>query len=173
MWKPTHVIVHHSWSPDTAAMNAHGIRAFHMSYAKDGIILDQWEAEKMIEDGVPGVKKPWSDVGYHYLVEKVAEQYVTIVGRPLWRYGAHCKSGGMNGKALGVCVVGNFDVECPKPKQWEATIKIVGSLAIVFGIPIERVRGHRDYADYKSCPGKLFDMSLFRNDIKDYVLKKY
>jgi hypothetical protein len=121
---------------------------------------------------------PWKDIGYHYGVELIWVNppqslltltgeskggYEILVGRNLDENGAHCI--GMNSKAIGICFLGNFDLAPPPADQWAAGILFVRSLCRVLDIPISCVVAHRDYA-IKTCPGKLFDMDLFRKDLK-------
>lgn len=93
--------------------------------------------------------------------------YEVLLGR-LWdEEGAHCREGGMNRRALGVCLVGNFD-EAPPPRgQWEAAVRLVRWMARLYEVPVERVVGHRDYAPYKTCPGRAFSLEAFRRAIWD------
>jgi N-acetyl-anhydromuramyl-L-alanine amidase AmpD len=79
--------------------------------------------------------------------------------------GAHTKQEGMNSKAFGICCVGNFDEHRPPHEQWWLCKKLTRALMDVFEIPIENVRGHRDFAPYKSCPGTLWDMDRFREEL--------
>jgi len=46
----------------------------------------------------------WSDIGYHYLVEKDGR---TRHARPEWRIGAHVR--GYNKSSVGVAVMGNYE----------------------------------------------------------------
>jgi len=102
-------------------------------------------------------------------------------GRSLEIGGAHVK--GYNNVAIGVNLVGWFDnyiidyknkVKIPNPgfknptnKQWESLINLVKDLMIEYGIPIENIRGHREFPNvYKSCPGYNFNMDEFRAIIK-------
>jgi N-acetyl-anhydromuramyl-L-alanine amidase AmpD len=80
--------------------------------------------------------------------------------------GAHCKQAGMNRNSIGVCFVGNFDEVPPPPEAWEAGLKVVAYFCKRYGIPIENIIAHRDYATYKTCPGKLFDMAKFKMDLE-------
>jgi len=38
----------------------------------------------------------------------------------------------------------------------------------IFNVPAENIKGHRDYAK-KSCPGKKFDLALFREIVKQFI----
>lgn len=86
------------------------------------------------------------------------------VGRR-WRRqldGAHCKAGGMNKKAIGICFVGDFETgHGPSDAQLFAGITLVKHLAVKFSIPSANIIGHDqvDEAD-TLCPGKHFPIEL-------------
>lgn len=138
--KPTHIIVHHSKTTDSDTLSWNAIRDYHKGLG-------------------------WSDIGYHYGIEFVRDDYVILVGRMQDDTGAHCRESGMNGRSLGICCVGDFDKEAPPVALLHKLRALVVSLMRVFDIPAENVKGHRDYAPYKSCPGRLFDLDKFRDTL--------
>ncbi len=144
--KPEFIIIHHSLTKDSAPVSWQAIRNYHINHLH------------------------WSDIGYHYGIELIQsrdfETYEILKGRMDNEFGAHCKQESMNSRSLGVCLVGNFDRIPPPVKQWHLAIIFVSSLCNMYDIPIENVKGHRDYATYKSCPGNKFSMSDFRNGIR-------
>ncbi len=137
---PEYIILHHSLTKDSKTVSWDPIRQYHLGLG-------------------------WDDIGYHFGIELVNTHYEIITGRAMNKYGAHCKVGGMNNKSLGVCFVGNFDLMEPIEKQWEAGLNLVRSLIEVFQIPKWKVQGRRDYATYKTCPGKLFNVGKFVLDL--------
>lgn len=139
MKKWEYIILHHSLTKDSQTVSTQAIRRYHVDTLG------------------------WQDIGYHFLIEKVNDQYEILMGRPLDVSGAHTK--GMNGKAIGVCFVGNFDDMKPSLEQIKAGIKLIRGLCNVFAIPIENIKAHHDFASYKTCPGKMFDMKMFRSNI--------
>jgi len=141
---PEYIILHHSLTKDGQTVSWPAIRKYHVN------------------------QLGWRDVGYHFGIEFIGNmheaerQYEILMGRMLNDTGAHCK--GMNSKSIGICFLGNYDVEEPPYNQWWKGVKLVRSLMEVFRIPAELVKGHCDFSP-KSCPGKLFDMDKFRKDL--------
>lgn len=135
-------MVHHSLTEDGSTVSWQAIRAYHK------------------------ITQGWQDIGYHYGVELVGNEYEVFVGRPESEVAAACKEGKMNEKAIHVCCVGNFDLASP-PKQ------LVDKLIDYVVLPVLRrykigwgnVIAHRDYAHYKSCPGRQFNMDTLRSAI--------
>lgn len=96
-------------------------------------VIDQWHREK-----------GWRKVGYHYFIRKDG---TVETGRFLTEIGAHTK--GANENSIGICLAG----------QKEFTQAQADSLAVLImeiktqlgNHPIE-IKGHRDFAAYKTCP---------------------
>jgi N-acetyl-anhydromuramyl-L-alanine amidase AmpD len=139
---PTHIVIHHSLTKDGQTVSWNAIRKYHVETLG------------------------WRDVGYHYGIELVGARQEILVGRMQDDVGAHCKEGGMNNCSIGICVVGNFDVDTVPIEQFRLLIRLARSLMLVFKIPAENVKRHGDYAGYKSCPGLKFPWSAFQAAIR-------
>lgn len=137
MHKPTHIMIHHSLTEDSSTLSWGIIRKNH----------------KLLG---------WDNIGYHYGVEFVRGSYEILIGRFVGEEGAHCPQEGMNRKAIGICLIGDFDVIKPSQEQLAVARKLVRQLMQVWDIPRENVVAHRDYNHTKTCPGKQFDMDAFR-----------
>jgi N-acetyl-anhydromuramyl-L-alanine amidase AmpD len=105
----------------------------------------------------------WSDIGYHFGIEKIENSYEILVGRMLTEVGAHCE--GHNSTSIGVCFIGDFDKTVSDKEMWDLGIRLVRSLCYVFSIPNHAVRGHNAFSE-KTCPGKNFNMDTFRHDLE-------
>lgn len=137
----THLIIHHS-----AGKNQSG----------------DWPAEvRSIWDfHVNG--RGWSDIGYNWLIDPEGHIYM---GRSNDAIGAHfC---GTNTGTIGICMLGNFMEESPKPEaiaalkellSWKACENGIDPLATVYhassGKMLSTVSGHRDGCA-TACPGDL------------------
>jgi len=139
--QPEYIIIHHSLTKDSSTVSWQAIRNYHMNTLG------------------------WRDIGYHFGIELVNFEYEIFAGRMINEVGAHCKEQGMNKKSLGICFVGNFDIHAPNNVLLGKGLKLVRGLCDVLSISIDRVKGHHDYASYKSCPGKMFDVNKFRNEL--------
>ena len=146
----------------------------HHSLTKDGTVAD-WDAIRRYHKEVQG----WSDIGYHYGVERVGKGILLQIGRPESQPGAHAKEMHMNSKSLGICVVGNFDLAPPGLEIMRFLAEIVKRKVAEYGIPVNAVIGHREVGamggfdwrkgQYKSCPGKYFSMDILRSMISGEI----
>lgn len=139
-----YIVLHHSLTADGSAVNWNAIRKYHME------------------------QNGWSDIGYHFGVEKVGEKFQIMGGRSMKHPGAHAQ--GFNTSGIGICCVGNFDEEAPPVLQWTRTIELCQQINRFFGRRLEVV-GHREtYKMHnkpveKSCPGTKFDLDAFRRSV--------
>ena len=138
---PTYIVLHHSRTKDTETVSWGAIRDYHLGLG-------------------------WSDIGYHYGIEFARTQYEIFLGRMPDVRGAHCPQGGMNRKAIGICVVGNFDYLPPHPVVWDKTKNLARFLMRHYGIEASRVTGHREWNPKKTCPGSKWDMDKFRMELR-------
>lgn len=142
---PTKIIIHHSATADYDTVSWGAIRRYHID--------------------VNG----WKDIGYHYGIELVGDEYEIFKGRMDSETGAHCI--GFNDNSLGICLIGDFDKYPPNDRQIYLLKRLVFSLMGIYGIRAGDVLGHREtYAILgvpveKTCPGKAFDMEAFRRGL--------
>ena len=149
--KKSHVVIHHSASADHPThTNFQAIRDYHVKINK------------------------WRDVGYNFVLDRINGRPEVFVGRTMTEDGAHTKELGLNNVGIGICLIGNYDVEEPQMDALELLARICRSLMEQFGIPPENVLGHWEaqamggvpIAERKTCPGIKFNMDDFRKRLK-------
>ncbi|MEE2940529.1 MAG: peptidoglycan recognition family protein, partial [Planctomycetota bacterium] len=92
---------------------------------------------------------PYGDIGYHFLIDRAGR---IIEGRKLRWQGAH--AGGANNRGnVGICLIGNFEVEEPTRAAINALERLVFELQSELGIPRRNVKPHLEWKETK-CPGK-------------------
>lgn len=142
----THLVIHHSGTKDGDTLSVPAIRRYHL-------------------------QKGWTDIGYHLLCEWVDRPgdvpggFELLAGRPLLARAAGEPKEGFNRKGVHICFVGDYDQEPPSMDMWRFAMPHLADLLDVLKIPLENVIGHREIADvarYKACPGKMWDMNMFR-----------
>ena len=77
--------------------------------------------------------------------------------------GVHAKTpdNRFNDFGIGICLVGNFDIERPTPKQMQSLAKLTAYLMRTYNIPAANVLGHRDTKP-TDCPGRNLNIQLVR-----------
>ena len=115
-----------------------------------------------------GARGFWNGLGYHFLIDNgtLGKGDGQIEMSPRWirqQCGAHCKAGGMNDKAIGIALVGNFN--CEKPTSNQLAISRLPSFGPSQLLPYTpaNILGHREAPGAKTeCPGKLFPINSIR-----------
>ena len=104
-------------------------------------------------------KYKWDDIGYHFVIDKNGN---ILNGRSIDVIGAHVH--GHNGNSIGICLIGNFDIEYPNKLQLNSLFNLIKNLKYKF--EIKEIKMHRDFPNVvKSCPGKNFDIKEIRKFI--------
>lgn len=136
------VVIHHSATKDSGTVSWGAIERFHIDTNK------------------------WNDIGYHYGVELVGDAAYALVGRAEHKRAAAVKELNVNETGIHICVVGDFDVAPPPPVVLDVLVRrVLIPVMERWAIPPSRIFGHRDYANYKSCPGKYFDLEALRKRV--------
>jgi N-acetyl-anhydromuramyl-L-alanine amidase AmpD len=110
----------------------------------------------------------WYGLGYHFLIDNgtMGKGDGQIEASPRWikqQDGAHCRAGGMNHKAIGICLVGNFSEELPTRKQFQSLIYLTQTMKQGYSIRSSRVLPHRGVGGARTeCPGLRFPWSTLK-----------
>ena len=159
----SHIVLHHSFTKDAKTVSWDDIERFHTSYRQGGDIITEQGYYSLKAQGVKGLEKPWSDIGYHAGIEETEGGVQAFLGRDWTRSAAACPQGNMNELGLHVCVVGNYDVVAPSDEHLRVLVtRVLLPWMHLFGIGADQIVGHRDFNPNKSCPGLLFDTAKVR-----------
>jgi len=112
-------------------------------------------------------EKGWDELGYHFVIGNGTETgNGQIEVGPRWpkqKWGAHTRTpdNRFNEFGIGICLVGNFDVQRPTPEQMRSLAKVVAFLMKRYNIPPDRILGHKD-AKPTDCPGSNLNLAVVR-----------
>lgn len=115
----------------------------------------------------------WEGLGYHFVIDNgtKGKQDGQIEVSPRWlkqKNGAHCNANCMNERAIGICLVGNFNSESVSEKQLESLVYLTDKLREYYKIPLKRIMGHGQVRGAKTdCPGKKFPWVEFRQKLEN------
>jgi len=116
--------------------------------------------------------KGWKSIGYHFVIDNgksnKPDGFIEITPRWLSQEnGAHCKASQMNSKAIGICLVGNFNNNELTDEQMDSLVYLVDKLRKYYKIPAKRVLKHREVQGSNTdCPGKIFPWDWFKKKLK-------
>lgn len=134
---------------DISASRPWSAVVWHHSATKDGVVNDYAAIRRYHME-----TKGWRDVGYNWLIEREGGSIVIQNGRSLSWEGGHCV--GWNKTALGICVVGNFDLAAPDDEILRACRDLGRAIMAAFPqITPERHHFHNAFSA-KTCPGRKF-----------------
>jgi len=147
MQQKTHVVIHHSLTPDDQTVSWEAIRNYHMKTLG------------------------WSAIGYHAGIENINGYHEILMGRPMDAVGAHCLE--LNKTGIGICAVGNYDLIPPSSDLLKQLKILCLWLMDIYKIPVVNVVGHGEVQKavglplnlVKTCPGKFFDLDAFRKSL--------
>lgn len=125
----THITIHHQgeiWQPsgDVAAYLAG---------------LQKWSR----------TAKGWSDIPYHCVV---APDGLVYGARP-WSIAGDTNTEYDPRGHVPVMLMGNFEIQHPKPEQWNSAVRLIAQLRQKFGLGLDRIGTHRDHSMQTVCPG--------------------
>ncbi len=154
------------WSPTAPARNWRWI-VIHHSATPTGsaATFDRMHKEK-----------GWDELGYHFVIGNGTNSgngQVEVGGR--WRaqkWGAHAKTADnrYNDYGIGICLVGNFDVEKPTAQQQQSLAKLVAFLEKTYKVSGDRVIGHGE-TKATDCPGKYMNIAQVRNQARAMLVE--
>jgi N-acetylmuramoyl-L-alanine amidase len=126
-----------------------------------------------IFNGVLELKQ--GDVNYHYVVEKIKDDYVAIATRP---FPYLCEwddiPANINKRAIHIAALGNLDFQIPPLRLYQImAYRLVNPMLKMFAIPPSKIKLHRDVSDDKDvyCPGEFFELDRLITQVRRYVIK--
>jgi hypothetical protein len=146
------IIIHHSGTQDSDTMSWDNIKHYH----------------KYI--------KGWDDIGYHFGGEIIEREPTILVGRPLYKSGAHCI--GYNHNSIGFMICGDFnDVKyspvLPSDVMGDEALtiyaKFLAGLCVTLNIPVSNILPHSKADTMRTCPGKYFPFDKLVSKVIDII----
>lgn len=127
----------------------------------DGSLASSIDAVRRIQrDHV--TNRGYGDVGYHYFIDPAGRVFE---GRSLEWQGAHSGSddGGRNTnpKNIGVCLLGDFEVDQPTPAAIATLDRVIAEIREHYKLPPGAIKPHRYWKD-TLCPGRNMNAWLAR-----------
>ncbi len=119
-------------------------------------------------------QRGWDELGYHFVIGNGTNSGDgQIEVGPRWakqKVGAHAGVKLYNEYGIGICMVGDYNLDRPTSAQMRSLVKLVAYLMKTHGIPAERVLGHRDIKA-TDCPGRHLSVIEVRNLSRSQALR--
>lgn len=116
-----------------------------------------------------------ADINYHYVLEKIEEDYVPIACRPISYL---CEwpdiDNNINNRAIHIALLGSYDFKIPTKRCYEIlAYKLLNPMLKLFHLPPSKIKFHRDVSSNKdlSCPGDFVDEAVVISMIRKFVVK--
>jgi len=116
-------------------------------------------------------EKGWIDIPYHFMIDLDGNIYEA---RPIQYPGDTNTDYEVRGHAL-ICVMGNYEIQTLSQRQLDQLIKLTAFLAEKYHVPVDSIKGHKDYAE-TACPGKnlyrYIEDGTIRNRVQEILKNK-
>jgi len=120
------------------------------------------------------MEKKQGDVNYHYVVEKVKEDYIAIVTRP---YVYLCDwpdiPENINNRAVHIGLMGNYSFKIPEKRMYEIlAYRLINPMMKIFAITPSRIKLHKEVSEEEiECPGEFIDLGRIITSVRRFVIK--
>lgn len=156
--RPRFIILHHTvcMYPDPAA------RIDNSKYQLKGLM------NNVLEQKTP-------DLNYHYIIEKIKEDYVVYTCRP---FVAFCDfddiDDNINRYAIHVAMLGSYDFKIPERRLYETlAYRLLNPMLKMFALAPTRIKLHSEVSSNKelTCPGDFVNKEVIISMIRRFVIK--
>jgi hypothetical protein len=115
------------------------------------------------------------EMPYHFVCEKINDDYETIMCTPLSAYCSYPDIDSKYKASVHICAAGNYNLISPEQRAYQQLgYRSVASIMRWFAIPISNIKFHWEIStDSKlHCPGDFFKKHTFLANIKQLILLK-
>lgn len=114
------------------------------------------------------------DVNYHYVVEKIKEDYHAVVTRPfVYLCDFPDIDVNINNRALHVAVLGSYALKIPEKRLYEVlAYRLINPMLKMFHLSPSKIKLHSEVSnDEIDCPGDFFDKDILISMVRRFVIK--
>jgi hypothetical protein len=116
-----------------------------------------------------------ADVNYHYVVEKIKQDYVAIATRPIpYLCDWDDIDTNINDRAVHIALLGNYDFKIPSKRLYDIlSYRLVNPMMKLFNITPNRIKLHRDVSNNPDvyCPGEFVEVDRIITSVRRFVIK--
>lgn len=116
-----------------------------------------------------------ADVNYHYVVEKIKQDYVAIATRPIpyiceW----NDIDTNINNRAVHVACLGNLDFQIPPKRLYDImAYRLINPMMKLFNLTPSKIKLHNEVSIDPGiyCPGEFFDKGRLITSVRRFLVK--
>jgi len=128
---------------------------------------------KGLSKGVLELKQ--ADINYHYVIDKIEEDYQAIVCRPFVYL---CEwddiKPSINNRAIHIALMGSYDFRVPHKRLYEIlAFRLLNPMLKMFSLSPSRIKLHKDVSSNKelTCPGDFIDSEVVETMVRRFIIK--
>ena len=115
------------------------------------------------------------DINYHYVIEKIKEDYHPVVTRPfVYLCDWPDIDLNINNRAIHVALLGSYDFKIPDKRLYEIlAYRLLNPMMKMFHLSPAKIKLHRDVSNNKelTCPGDFMEMARIEALVRRFVIK--
>ena len=115
------------------------------------------------------------DVNYHYVVEKIKDDYYPIVTRPfVYMCDWPDIPNDINNRAIHVALLGSYDFKVPEVRLYEVlAFRLLNPMLKMFHLSPSKIKLHRDVSTDEdlTCPGDFVERARIEALVRRFVVK--
>jgi hypothetical protein len=143
-------------------------------YDEPGARIDNAKYQlKYLFNGV--LEKKQGDVNYHYVIDKIKDDYIATVTRPFVYL---CEwddiDVNINNRAIHVALMGNYDFKVPEKRMYEVlAFRLLNPFMKMYHIAPNKIKMHYEVSSNKdlTCPGDFIDRAVVESMVRRFVIK--
>jgi hypothetical protein len=121
------------------------------------------------------LEKKQGDINYHYVIDKIKEDYQPIICRPsVYLCDWDDISSDINNNAIHVALMGNYDFKIPEKRCYEVlAYRVLNPFLKMFTLSPSKIKFHSEVSSDEelTCPGNFVDAAVVESMVRKYVIK--
>jgi len=115
------------------------------------------------------------DINYHYVIEKVKEDYQAFVTRPfVYLCDWPDIDANINNRAVHIALLGSYDFKVPEKRLYEIlAYRVLNPFLKMYHLSPSKIKFHRDVSNEEdiTCPGEFMEMARVEALVRRFVIK--
>ncbi len=121
------------------------------------------------------LEKKQADINYHYVIEKIKEDFIPIICRPfVYLCDWPDIDLNINKRSIHIALLGSYDFTIPQKRCYEIlAYKLLNPMLKMFGLAPNRIKFHREVSNNKelTCPGDFINKEIVISMVRRFVIK--